>query len=52
MLLVSKLTTYFFGYFDPTNIFEIIDIHEFRVDLADASAKTKPLYMPPNLDGH
>ena len=35
----------FFGYFDPVNIFFIININNFRGDLSDISAKTATLVV-------
>ena len=43
VLLFSKLNDFFFGYFDPENIFLIIEINNFRGDLTDISAKKEGL---------
>ena len=45
MLLFSNLNKIFFGYFDPDFFNKIIQIHIFRDELSDISARKEALEM-------
>ena len=45
VLLFSKLNKFFFGYFDPKNMFSNKKINNFRGALTNVSARTTALYV-------